>query len=43
LIGAFGGMGVLAKIDRVVQMLGVIAGKPAATAVLPPPPPPSTA
>ena len=28
LIAAFGGMGVLAKIDRVVQMLGVIAAKP---------------
>jgi len=38
LIGAFGGLGVLGKVDRVVQMLGVIAAKPTA-----PPPPPSTA
>jgi uncharacterized protein (TIGR02594 family) len=28
LIGAFGGLGVLAKVDRVVQMLGIIAAKP---------------
>ena len=28
LIGAFGGLGVLSKVDRVVQMLGIIAAKP---------------
>ncbi|MFL5090858.1 MAG: peptidoglycan-binding protein [Xanthobacteraceae bacterium] len=28
LIGAFGGLGVLGKVDRVVQMLGLIAAKP---------------
>lgn len=28
LIGAFGGLGVLSKVDRVVQMMGIIAGKP---------------
>ena len=31
LIGSFGGLGVLAKVDRVVQMLGVIAAKPPAS------------
>jgi uncharacterized protein (TIGR02594 family) len=30
LIGSLGGLGVLAKVDRVVQMLGVIAAKPPA-------------
>ena len=30
LIASFGGLGVLAKVDRVVQMLGVIAAKPPA-------------
>ena len=30
LIGAFGGLGVLGKVDRVVQMLGLIAAKPPA-------------
>ncbi len=28
LIGAFGGLGVLSKFDRVVQMMGIIAAKP---------------
>ncbi|MFO1110154.1 MAG: TIGR02594 family protein [Bradyrhizobium sp.] len=28
LIGAFGGLGVLSKVDRVVQMMGIIAAKP---------------
>jgi peptidoglycan hydrolase-like protein with peptidoglycan-binding domain len=31
LIGAFGGLGVLGKIDRVVQMLGLMAAKPPAS------------
>jgi hypothetical protein len=30
LIASFGGLGVLAKVDRVVQMLGIIAAKPPA-------------
>jgi peptidoglycan hydrolase-like protein with peptidoglycan-binding domain len=30
LIGAFGGLGVLGKVDRVVQMLGLIAARPPA-------------
>lgn len=28
LIGGFGGLGVLAKVDRVVQLMGMIAAKP---------------
>ena len=28
LIGAFGGLGLLSKVDRVVQMMGIIAAKP---------------